>query len=157
MRILLIIIDSIPSISLKDWMDAYEKRINRYCHFEIHTISVPKNVRYKSIEEQKDEEARLIEKYLKDSDYVIILDEHGKEFSSMEFSHWIQKKQQMSFKRLVFIIGGPYGFSDTIKNTYPEKISLSKMTFSHEIVRLIFLEQLYRAFTIINGQKYHHE
>ena len=96
-------------------------------------------------------------KLLQPGDYVVLLDEHGKEYTSMQFASYMEKKMQTVTKRLVFIIGGPYGFSETIYKTASEKISLSKMTFSHQMIRVIFIEQLYRAMTILNNEPYHHE
>ena len=98
-----------------------------------------------------------MKKSLKDGDYVVLLDEGGKEFRSVDFARYLEQKQQSVSRRLVFIVGGPYGFSQDVKNRANEKISLSKMTFSHEMIRLIFTEQLYRAMTIINNEPYHHE
>lgn len=124
----------------------------------IYNISpTQKNNKKLSEEQQKTVEGNTILNSLDKSDYVVLLDEHGKEFTSMEFSKYIEKKMSTVTKRLVFIVGGPYGFSQEVKNRANEKISLSKMTFSHEMIRLIFTEQLYRAMTIINNEPYHHE
>ncbi|MCX7728006.1 MAG: 23S rRNA (pseudouridine(1915)-N(3))-methyltransferase RlmH [Bacteroidia bacterium] len=155
MNILVIFIDKIASAPIQSLIEIYENKLKFYCRCNIKTIIVPKNVRYKSIGEQKKEEEKLVLTHLKDNDFVILLDEKGKEMSSLEFSKWIEQ-QSFKNKRLVFITGGPYGFSKELKNKY-FNISLSKMTFSHELVRIIFLEQLYRAFSIIKGQKYHHD
>lgn len=149
-------IDKVSSSSIQQLLEEYKERLKHYCRFEYITITMPKNVRYKSVNEQKKEECKAIINYLKESDCVVLLDEHGTEMRSVDFSKWIEKQGQAG-KRIVFIAGGPYGFSDDMKAKFSQKISLSKMTFSHEIVRIIFLEQLYRAFTIIKGQKYHHE
>ncbi len=156
MNILLMTIDKVSSSSIQQLLEEYKERLKHYCRFEYITIIMPKNVRYKSVEEQKKEECKAIIKHLKEHDCVVLLDEHGTEMRSVDFSKWIEKQGQ-SGKRIVFIAGGPYGFSEDMKTKFSQKISLSKMTFSHEIVRIIFLEQLYRAFTIIKGQKYHHE
>lgn len=155
MNCLIIFIDRTAARSIQNLVEEYEKRIKHYCNIQCLTITVPKSVRYKSVEEQKRDEQKLIVKHIKENDLVVLLDEKGKEMSSVEFSAWVEKHMGYS-KRLVFVIGGPCGFSDDLKNRY-FKLSLSKMTFSHELVRVIFLEQLYRAFTIIKGQKYHHE
>lgn len=155
MKILFIFIDKVHSVPLQQLILHYQERLKHYCAIDILTIIVPKNVRYKSIEEQKQEEEKLILKYIKTADFVILLDENGKEMSSLEFSKYLESITNSS-KRCVFIVGGPYGFSETIKNRFPIKISLSKMTFSHEMIRVLLLEQLYRAFTILKGQKYHH-
>ena len=110
-----------------------------------------------SEEQQKICEGVSLLKKLESSDYVVLLDEHGKEFTSMEFSRYIEKKTHNVPKRLAFVVGGPYGFSEDVKQRANEKISLSKMTFSHEMVRLFFVEQIYRAMTILNNEPYHHE
>ena len=109
-----------------------------------------------SEEQQKKLEGESILKFLQPSDTVILLDEHGKEFRSIEFAQWLQK-QQNTVRRLVFVIGGPYGFSPAVYQRANGKVSLSKMTFSHQMVRMVFTEQLYRACTIIKGEPYHHE
>ena len=108
-------------------------------------------------DQQKDKEGELIVKAIQPGDVIVLLDEFGKEFRSVEFANWIERKMHHVNKRLVFIIGGPYGFAPKIYQIAQEKISLSKMTFSHQMVRLIFAEQLYRAMTILNGGPYHHE
>ncbi len=154
-RIQFIVIDKCPNNSINEMIEEYSKRLKHYCVFELLTISVPKTVRQKSIQEQKDEEEKLIKRYLKDNDCLILLDETGKEFTSVNFSKWIEK-QGLSHSKLSFLIGGPYGVSDNVKAMANSTMALSQMTFSHEMVRVIFLEQLYRAFTIINNQKYHH-
>ncbi len=110
-----------------------------------------------SHDQQKKAEGDNILSALDSSDYIVLLDEHGKEFTSMDFSAYIEKKMQTVAKRLVFIIGGPYGFSEAVYKRANEKISVSKMTFPHDLIRLIFAEQLYRAFSIINHEPYHHE
>lgn len=134
----------------------YAERINHYLPFAIRTIPALKNTKSITQEQQKQAEGEQIFKLLQPSDTVVLLDEHGKENTSMEMAKWLANKQQTS-KKLVFIIGGPYGFSQEVYNRANEKISLSKMTFSHQMVRLIFTEQLYRACTIIKGESYHHE
>lgn len=108
-------------------------------------------------EQQKEKEGELIAKALQPGDVVVLLDEHGKEMRSVEFARWMEKKLVNVNKRLVFIIGGPYGFSQKVYDAAHEKISMSKMTFSHQMIRLIFVEQIYRAMTILNGGPYHHE
>jgi 23S rRNA (pseudouridine1915-N3)-methyltransferase len=121
------------------------------------TINVPKAVRQRSYNEQKMEEAKLILAAILPEDQLVLLDEKGKEYSSVQFSNFIAQKQNASVKRLVFLIGGPFGFSETVYNRANFKISLSQMTFSHQMVRLFFVEQLYRAYSILKGEKYHHE
>jgi 23S rRNA (pseudouridine1915-N3)-methyltransferase len=116
-----------------------------------------KNVKNLSAEQQKDKEALLILKQLQQQDLVVLLDEHGKEFRSLEFSAYLEKMMVQSVQHMVFIIGGPYGFDQKIYDRANSKISLSKMTFSHQMIRLFFTEQLYRAFSIMKGEPYHHE
>ena len=116
-----------------------------------------KNTKSLSMEQQKEKEGELILKAIQPGDVVVLLDEHGKEFRSIEFADWVEKKMHTVNKRLVFIIGGPYGFAPSVYAAAQEKISLSKMTFSHQMIRLIFVEQLYRAMTILNNGPYHHE
>ena len=137
-------------------IDDYAGRISHYMPFEIVTIPELRNTKNLSEEQQKKAEGDLIINQIQPSDTVVLLDEHGKEFRSIEYAQWLQQKQQTA-RRLVFVIGGPYGFSDDVYKRANEKISLSKMTFSHQMVRLIFTEQLYRACTIIKGEPYHHE
>ena len=135
----------------------YLERTKHYIPFEMEVIPELKNTKNLSMEQQKEKEAEMILKAIQPGDYVTLLDEHGKEFRSIEFAQWVEKKMHTVNKRLVFIIGGPYGFSQAIYNIALEKISLSKMTFSHQMIRLIFVEQLYRAMTILNNGPYHHE
>lgn len=135
----------------------YVERIKHYTPFDMEVIPELKNTKNLSMEQQKEKEGELILKALQPSDVVVLLDEHGKEFRSIEFAEWAEKKMHTVNKRLVFIIGGPYGFSKDIYAAAQEKISLSKMTFSHQMIRLIFVEQLYRAMNILAGGPYHHE
>lgn len=134
----------------------YRERITHYMPFDIVTIPELKNTKSLSEEQQKTAEGELILKQLQPSDTVVLLDEHGKEMRSIEFAAWTEKKQQTA-RRLIYIIGGPYGFSEAVYARANEKISLSRMTFSHQMVRLVFVEQIYRACTIIKGEPYHHE
>ncbi|MCI1741441.1 MAG: 23S rRNA (pseudouridine(1915)-N(3))-methyltransferase RlmH [Prevotella sp.] len=134
----------------------YKERITHYLPFEIMTIPEIKDTRHLSEDQQKISEGKLILKQLQVSDTVVLLDEHGTEYRSIEYARWLQKKMNNA-KRLIFIIGGPYGFSKEVYDRANELISLSKMTFSHQMIRLIFAEQLYRACTIIKGEPYHHE
>lgn len=134
----------------------YADRIGHYMPFGINVIPELKNTKALSEQQQKVSEGELILKNIQPSDVVVLLDEHGKEFRSIEMASWLEKKQQTA-RRLVFVIGGPYGFSEDVYKRANEKLSLSKMTFSHQMVRMIFTEQLYRACTIIKGEPYHHE
>lgn len=134
----------------------YAERIRHYMPFSITVIPELKNTRNLSEKQQKEREGELILKQIQPSDTVVLLDEHGKELRSVEFAEWIQKKRQTA-RRLLFVTGGPYGFSQAVYERANDKISLSRMTFSHQMVRLIFTEQIYRACTIIKGEPYHHE
>lgn len=135
----------------------YVERIKHYTPFDMEVIPELKNTKSLSMEQQKEKEGELILKALQPGDVVVLLDEHGKKFRSIEFAEWAEKKMHTVNKRLVFIIGGPYGFSKDVYAAAQEKISLSKMTFSHQMIRLIFVEQLYRAMNILAGGPYHHE
>ena len=144
----------------KHYITAINDYIERTKHFlslEMEVIPELKNTKNLTPEQQKEKEAELILKALAPGDYLVLLDEGGKEYRSIEFARWMEKKMSAVNKRLVFLIGGPYGFSSKIYQIAQEKISLSKMTFSHQMVRLIFAEQLYRAMTILNNGPYHHE
>jgi len=134
----------------------YVERIGHYMPFEVVTIAELKNTRNLTEEQQKQTEGELILKQLQPADTVVLLDEHGREYRSIDFARWLQQKQQTA-RRLVFVIGGPYGFSSSVYQRANEQLSLSKMTFSHQMIRLIFTEQIYRACTIIKGEPYHHE
>lgn len=135
----------------------YVERTKHYTSFDMEVIPELKNTKSLSMEQQKEKEGELILKAIQPGDVVVLLDEHGKEFRSVEFAAWIERKMHTVNKRLVFIIGGPYGFAPTVYAAAQEKISLSKMTFSHQMIRLIFVEQLYRALSILNNSPYHHE
>lgn len=135
----------------------YIERIRHYIPFTIEVIPELKNTKGLSQDEQKKREGELIQKNLQPGDYVVLLDEHGSERSSMDFALWMQKKMAAGPKRLVFIVGGPYGFSEIIHQKGNEEISLSRMTLSHQMIRMFFVEQIYRAMTILNGEPYHHE
>ena len=157
MKISLLVIGKTAEKSMTALIDNYVRRINFYIPFEIIHLTDAKNTKNMSEEQQKICEGVSLLKKLESSDYVVLLDEHGKEFTSMEFSRYIEKKTHNVPKRLAFVVGGPYGFSEDVKQRANEKISLSKMTFSHEMVRLFFVEQIYRAMTILNNEPYHHE
>lgn len=156
MKTLLILVGKTVNKHFIAGINDYAERIGHYMPFEIITIPELKNTKNLTEEQQKTMEGELILKQLQTSDTVILMDEHGKEFRSIELAKWLDKKRNIA-RRLVFIIGGPYGFSQAIYERANEKLSLSKMTFSHQMVRLIFTEQLYRACTIIKGEPYHHE
>ena len=134
----------------------YAERISHYMPFDIVTIPELKNTKSLSEDQQKTMEGELILKQLQASDTLVLLDEHGKELRSIELAKWLEQKQQTA-RRLVFVIGGPYGFSEAVYKRANEQLSLSRLTFSHQMVRLVFTEQIYRACTIIKGEPYHHE
>ena len=134
----------------------YADRISHYMPFDIVTIPELRNTKNLTEEQQKAAEGELILRQLQPTDHVVLLDEHGTEHRSIELARWLERKQQTA-RRLVFVIGGPYGFSSAVYERADEKLSLSKLTFSHQMVRLVFTEQLYRACTIIKGEPYHHE
>ena len=138
-------------------VDMYSKRINFYCKFTMVVIPDIKNTKKLTEAQQRTAEGEQILGGLSESDFVALLDEHGREFRSIEFADWMQKRMNSGMKRLVLVIGGPYGFSEEVYKRANAKLSLSQMTFSHQIVRAIFTEQLYRAFTILNNEPYHHE
>lgn len=157
MKVNLILVGKTTDKTFQSIIDDYSERVKHYTPFEVTVIPELKNTKSLSQEQQKQMEGEQILRQLQESDHVVLLDEHGQELRSIEFATWISKKQQAVSRRLVFVIGGPYGFSPTIYQRANEKLSLSKMTFSHQMVRMIFIEQLYRAFTILKGEQYHHE
>jgi 23S rRNA (pseudouridine1915-N3)-methyltransferase len=134
----------------------YEQRLKHYISFETIVIPALKNTKALSIEQQKSREGELILKHLQSSDKIILLDENGKEYTSVGFSEFIQQQMNSGIKNLFFIVGGPYGFSEDVYKRANGKIALSKMTFSHQMVRLFFAEQVYRAMTILKNESYHH-
>lgn len=157
MNIELIVVGKTDSKEINTIVDNYVKRINFYNRFNITYIPDIKNTKSLSEQQQKTSEGEAILRLLDPSDRVVLLDEKGSEFRSVEYADWLQKRLNSGIKRLVFIIGGPYGFSPEVYARSNEKISLSKMTFSHQIIRAIFTEQLYRAFSILHNSPYHHE
>ncbi len=156
MKTVLILIGKTTNKHFVACINDYSERINHYMPFEIKVIQEIKNTKSLTEDQQKIAEGSLILKLLQPSDTVVLLDEHGEEMRSVAFAKWLQGKQ-FNARRLVFVIGGPYGFSQEVYDRATELVSLSKMTFSHQMVRLIFTEQLYRACTIIKGEPYHHE
>lgn len=142
---------------LQQLIDLYVKRLSHYVKFELEVIPDLKNTKNLSEAQQKEKEGELILKKLTPTDVLILLDENGKQFTSVDFSSYLQKRMNAGIKTLVFVIGGPYGFSETIYAKANGKISLSKMTFSHQMVRLFVVEQIYRAFTILKNEPYHHQ
>ncbi|MDE5999971.1 MAG: 23S rRNA (pseudouridine(1915)-N(3))-methyltransferase RlmH [Bacteroidaceae bacterium] len=157
MRVTLLLVGKTVNKHFVELIDDYASRVKHYISFDIITIPELKNTKNLSAEQQKQQEGELILKQLQVGDYMVLLDEHGKELRSIEFSKYMEQKMQSVSRRLVFIIGGPYGFSPDVYAKANEKLSLSKMTFSHQMIRLIFVEQFYRAMTIMRGEPYHHE
>ncbi|MBE6294813.1 MAG: 23S rRNA (pseudouridine(1915)-N(3))-methyltransferase RlmH [Bacteroidaceae bacterium] len=157
MKIILLVVGRTVDNNIIAGINEYQQRVKHFTQFDIDVIPELKNARKLSEQQQKEQEGELIAKYMDSGDYVVLLDEGGKEFRSKEFASWIEHKQNISTKRIVFVVGGPYGFSQKVYSLANEKISLSRMTFSHQMIRLLFVEQLYRAYTIINGLPYHHE
>lgn len=156
MKIELIQVGKTADKYLKEGILVYENRIKKYITYDVKTIHELRNASALSFDQQKIQEGKTILEPIAPSDYVVLLDEQGACFTSNEFADFIQKRMLMSLKKLIFVIGGPYGFSSTCYDRANAKIALSKMTFSHQMVRLIFNEQLYRAFTILKNEPYHH-
>ena len=157
MKIIMAVVGKMASGYLSKGIEQYTSRLKHYVPFEILHIADAKNTKSLTEAQQKAAEGRNILAALDSSDHVVLLDEHGKQFTSVEFARYIEKKMASVQRRLVFVVGGPYGFSPEVYARASEKISLSSMTFSHEMIRLIFTEQLYRAMTIVRGEPYHHE
>ena len=157
MKIKLLAIGKTDDKNLQTLIEAYQKRLKHYINFELEIIPDIKNVKNLSTSQQKEKEGNLILKKLSTTDNLILLDEKGTEFRSIDFSNYLQKKMNSGIKQLVFVIGGPYGFSDEVYKKSVGKISFSKMTFSHQMIRLFVVEQIYRAFTILKNEPYHHE
>ena len=157
MNIELIVIGKTDQQEVASLVEQYAKRVNHYCKFTVTTIADVKNTRNMAPSRQKQLEGEMILKLISEGDWLVLMDERGRQFTSMEYADWLQKRMLSGVKRVAIVIGGPYGFSDEVYKRANEKISLSKMTFSHQIVRAIFAEQLYRAFTILNNEPYHHE
>jgi 23S rRNA (pseudouridine1915-N3)-methyltransferase len=157
MQIKLIAIGKTDHPAIQKLIEEYSTRLGFYIRFEMEVIPDLKNTKSLSEQIQKEKEGDLILKKIQSADELILLDERGKTFSSIEFSEFLQKKMNSGLKQLVLVIGGPYGFSDTVYSRANGKISLSKMTFSHQMIRPFLIEQLYRAFTILRNEPYHHE
>jgi len=156
MNIRLIAIGKTDDKNLDILIESYTKRLGFYINFSMEIIPDIKNSKNLSVQQQKQKEGELILSKISNTDYLVLLDENGKSFSSLEFADDLQKKMNSGIKTLVFVIGGPYGFSDEVYQKSVGKISLSKMTFSHQMVRLFVIEQIYRAMTILKNEPYHH-
>ncbi len=157
MKICLLVVGKTDAAYIRAGIEEYEKRLIHYVPYEMKILPDVKNSKSLTEELQKEKEGELILAQLQAGDWVVLLDEKGKQFDSVGFSEFVAQKMLKGLKRLVFVIGGPYGFAQAVYREASEKISLSKMTFSHQMVRMIFTEQLYRAMTIMKGEPYHHE
>jgi len=157
MKIKLLAIGKTDNKNLIKLIEEYQNRLKHYIKFELEIIPDIKNVKNLSELQQKEKEGELILKKLQNTDVLVLLDDKGKQFTSIEFSKYLQKKMNAGLKQLVLVIGGPYGFSNAVYQKSQGKISLSKMTFSHQMIRLFIVEQLYRGFTILKNEPYHHE
>ncbi|MCF2874177.1 MULTISPECIES: 23S rRNA (pseudouridine(1915)-N(3))-methyltransferase RlmH [unclassified Tenacibaculum] len=157
MKIKLLAIGKTDNKNLIQLIDEYQKRLKHYVKFELEIIPDIKNVKNLSEAQQKEKEGQLVLGKLQNTDQLILLDDKGKHFTSIEFSQFLQKKMNSGIKQIVLVIGGPYGFSEAVYQKAQGKISLSKMTFSHQMIRLFIVEQIYRGFTILKNEPYHHE
>lgn len=157
MNIELLVVGKTDSPLIEQIVASYAKRVNFYCKFSITTLPDAKNTKSLTVKQQRTAEGEMILKQITDSDFVTLLDERGTEYRSVDFAFWLQKRMNSGVRRLLIVIGGPYGFSEAVYQRANSKVSLSKMTFSHQIVRAIFAEQIYRAFTILKNEPYHHE
>ena len=157
MKIVLLVVGKTDSKLMAQATEEYIRRLSHYVSFEMEVIPDVRLGSKLSAEQQKDAEGREILARFRPSDSIVLLDERGREYSSMEFSVLLQKKMLAGTRRMVFVIGGPYGFSPTVQEAVTDRISLSRMTFSHQMIRLFFTEQVYRAMTILNHEPYHHE
>ncbi|MBO0341279.1 MAG: 23S rRNA (pseudouridine(1915)-N(3))-methyltransferase RlmH [Bacteroidota bacterium] len=157
MQITLIAIGKTDKAELEELITVYKKRLKHYIKFQLEVIPDIKNRKNLSETQQKEKEGELILAQLQPTDTLILLDEKGKQYTSVEFARFLQKKMNSGIKNLVFVIGGPYGFSDAVYAKSSGKVSLSKMTFSHQMVRLFIVEQIYRGFTILRNEPYHHQ
>lgn len=157
MKIVLLTVGKTEDAYIKEGIDKFIKRLKHYTKLEVIDLPELKNTKALTQEQQKTKEAELILKKLAVTDHVVLLDEKGLEFSSVQFADYLDKKAIGSVQSLVFIIGGPYGFDASVYQRANAQLALSRMTFSHQMVRLFFVEQLYRAYTIIKGEPYHHQ
>ncbi|MFD0962944.1 23S rRNA (pseudouridine(1915)-N(3))-methyltransferase RlmH [Pseudofulvibacter geojedonensis] len=157
MNIKLLAIGKTDDKQLSLLIEQYQKRLKHYVKFDLDIIPDIKNVKNLSEKQQKEKEGDLILKKISATDVLVLLDENGKQFNSIEYANYLQKKMNSGIKQLVFVIGGPYGFSEAVYKKAQGKVSLSKMTFSHQMIRLFIVEQVYRAFTILKNEPYHHQ
>lgn len=157
MKIVLMVVGKTDDSCWNDALNVYRERLTHYIPFEIEVVSNVKNAQNRTETQQKDMEGLAVLKSLQSGDHCVLLDEKGTEYTSEQFAQWLERKMHAVPKRLVFVTGGPYGFSDEVYKAVTEKIALSKMTFSHQMIRPIFVEQLYRAMTILRNESYHHK
>ncbi|MCH2032042.1 MAG: 23S rRNA (pseudouridine(1915)-N(3))-methyltransferase RlmH [Tenacibaculum sp.] len=157
MKIKLLAVGKTDDKNLNQLIELYQNRLKHYVKFEIEIIPDIKNAKNLSEAQQKEKEGDLILSKLQNTDQLILLDDKGKQYTSIEFSSFLQKKMNSGIKQLVLVIGGPYGFSEAVYTKASGKLSLSKMTFSHQMIRLFIVEQIYRGFTILRNEPYHHE
>lgn len=157
MQIELIVVGKTDSKEVAALIELYAKRVNHYCRFALTTLPDVRNTRHLTTRQQCIAEGEALLRQFGEGDYVVLLDERGEEMRSVAFAAWLQKRLNSGVRRLVLVVGGPYGFSDAVYARADGKLSLSQMTFSHQLVRVLFAEQLYRAFAILNNEPYHHE
>lgn len=155
MRITLLLVGKTDAGWLQSAVDIYSQRLSHYIRFNLVEITPPKNTRQLNPQQLKEAEGKLMMKYFEDADQVILLDERGKSYTSETFADWLQKKMNVGTRHLIFVVGGAFGFSDEVYAAAHGKLALSQMTFSHQMVRVFFTEQLYRAFTILRNEPYH--
>jgi 23S rRNA (pseudouridine1915-N3)-methyltransferase len=156
MKVILLVVGKTDASFWADALAEYSSRLKHYLSFETEVVPDIKSTKKRTGEQQKKQEGHLIVNAVQSNDYVVLLDEGGREMTSVQFSQFLEKKLQVPQKRLIFVIGGPFGFSEEVYKRADEKLSIGKMTFSHQMVRAVFAEQLYRAMTILRGEKYHH-
>lgn len=157
MKLILLVIGRTTDRHVQALIDDYSSRLCHYVPFQLEVIPELRNTRALSPDQQKAQEAELIKKQLQPGDHLILLDEHGAERRSVDYAAWLGKRMAAGVRRIVFVVGGPYGFDASLHQQAVEEISLSQMTFSHQLIRVLFVEQLYRACTILRGEPYHHE
>jgi len=157
MKITFLTVGKTEDTYLRDGIDKYVKRLKHYAKVELIDLPELKNTKALTADQQKSKEAEMILKKITSTDYAILLDENGTEYTSQQFANYLEKKGINSTSSLIFVVGGPYGFDSSVYQRANDKLSLSRMTFSHQMIRLFFVEQLYRAFTIIKGEPYHHQ
>ena len=157
MKIKLLVVGQTPKNYLSDGEAIFTSRLNKYINFEKQEIPDLKNAKNMTTEQIKQEEGKLLLQKIGTTDLVVLLDEKGKEYRSVDFAQWLQNTFNQGPKQIVFVVGGPYGFSNDVCARANQKIALSKVTFSHQMIRLFFVEQLYRAFSILKNEPYHHE